>query len=697
MTVSALNRLGREKSPYLRQHAVDPVHWHPWGEEALALARREQRLIFLSIGYATCHWCHVMGRESFATAEVAALLNRCFVPILVDCEERPDINQIYMKSCRLMLDGHGGWPLNVVLTPEQMPVFAGVYLPKTGDHGRPGLLEVLGDLAREWQLRPGSLRSKGKRLIAEIREHLGGPLGAYPGEHGEIPDGGPRIGPATLAVAMASFRDEFDPVNGGFGPDPRFIGPFGLIFLLRRAHRLREPELTAMVEQTLTAIRRGGITDQLGGGVHRYATDIRWRIPHFEKMLYDQAGLMLALVEARKATGRAVYGEAIRNIARYVLRDLTSEEGLFLAGEDADSEGEEGGHFVWSRAEIIATLGENEGELFCLVYEVAEEGNFRRDARGRGINVLYRTKATAAWAAELKMPLPELTARVDKARLKLLARRRRRQPPARDSQVVTAWNGLMISALAAAGEALGEASFLAAAQRAADRILSRMYCNGSLAHGVQDGHVQGQGFAADYLFFALALLDLHAATLETGFLQQSLTLARRALRLFRDGEGGGLFETAENGEALVVRFKDVEEREMPSTNSAALELFGRLWRLTDEEEWHAAALEIIKGCGGRVAPMPGDFPWFLDGAARLFEPCRKVCVTGRRGDPATEKLIAATRRVYAPDSVVLFRTTDRPEAAFAAICDDRSCQPPVSDPEELEQVLRGEEANVEWR
>ncbi|MEW6221592.1 MAG: thioredoxin domain-containing protein [Thermodesulfobacteriota bacterium] len=691
--MTARRRLAAARSPYLRQHADDAVDWYPWGEEALGRARAEGRLIFLSIGYATCHWCHVMGRESFSDQEVGDYVSRHFVPILVDCEERPDLNQLYMKSCRLLLDGYSGWPLNVVASPDQVPLLAAVYLPKRSAHGRTGLLDLLERAAAEWQRNPEELLGQGRRIVTSLTAAAGG----IPGQA--------AIDQQTLAVAAGAFREEYDPRHGGFGPDPRFVRPHGLIFLLRHAWRWQQPALRGMVEKTLTAVWRGGIFDQLGGGVHRYATDVAWRHPHFEKMLYDQAGLLLAACEAFRATGRPRYAAMARAVMAYVLRDLQSPDGVFWAGEDADAEGIEGGYYLWRREEIVSELGPDEGDLFCAVYEVTGAGNFRPADQGQGSNVLYRRRSVAAWAGQLGLAPAGLAGRLARARQRLFARRRRRSSLRQDRQVILAWNALMVSALVQAGQALAWPPAITAAERAARWLLRQMRPNGELRHCWQDGLAFGPAVAADYACLAASLLDLYEAVFDPLWLSQALELARELLTRFGDPAGGGLFETAAGDSSLLVRLKDPEEREMPSANSMALDLLARLWLLAEDDSWRAAAEGIRAAFATEVRAAPADFPWLVQASSWLVASPRKVVVAGPSEAAATKSLLAAARQTYAPDAVFLLRRTDVADdpllalapgvrdlapaggQAAAYVCAGFACQRPLTDPQALARLL----------
>jgi len=685
------NRLASEKSPYLLQHAHNPVDWYPWGEEAFAKARAENKLIFLSIGYSTCHWCHVMERESFEDVEVAAVLNTVAVPIKVDREERPDVDQVYMAVCQA-LTGSGGWPLNVLLTPDRVPFFAGTYFPKHSRHGRIGLIELLRQAGALWQEDPEKLRKSGRQIVEQLQ------AAAAKGQQ----EG--SLSPKLLAEAVSLFRSQFDAARGGFGPAPKFPTPHNLVFLVRRHRRTGDPEALRMAEVTLDAMRRGGLFDHVGFGFHRYSTDATWLLPHFEKMLYDQAGLALAYLEAYQATGKAAYGQTAREVFVYVLRDLTSPDGAFYSAEDADSEGVEGKFYVWTRREVLEVLGRDAGELYCRVYGITEEGNFRDEATGEaaGANIPHLGRALDAWAGERDEDPDDFVTRIEVARRKLFARRERRVRPHRDDKVLAAWNGLMISALARGAWVLDEPEFAGAAGRAADFVLTRMRLDGRLLRRFRDGEAAVPAFAEDYAFLARGLLDLYGATFDADRLRQALELSRELPRLFGDG-AGALFDTASDAEELVLRPQEVYDGATPSANSVALEVFARLGLLTGDPTWTERARALGDAFAARVTQYPAAFTQFLAGASFLLEPTREAVVAGAAGAPDTGALLDAFRRTYAPETSLLLAPPGDPDIASlcpfaegmaplkgraaAYVCQNYSCQSPLTDPAELRTAL----------
>ncbi|GAB4259202.1 MAG: thioredoxin domain-containing protein [Deferrisomatales bacterium] len=636
------NRLVREKSPYLLQHAHNPVDWYPWGDEAFDKARREDKIVLLSIGYSTCHWCHVMERESFEDPQVAAVINTLTVPIKVDREERPDLDQVYMTVCQA-LTGSGGWPLTVLLTPEGKPFFAGTYFPKQSVPGRIGLVDLLHRAAALWQEDPDRVRRSAGEIVDKLRA-----ASAAPGEESPLSE-------ALFDRAEEAFRDRFDAARGGFGPAPKFPTPHNLTFLLRHTRRSGRPEGRRMARETLAAMRRGGVFDQVGFGFHRYATDAGWLLPHFEKMLYDQAGLALAYLEAYQATGELAHARTAREIFTYVRRDLTDPGGAFYSAEDADSEGVEGKFYVWTRAEILEALGPEDGELFCRLFGVREEGNFRDEATGAptGANVLHLPRPLEAWAPEVGRSAEALEAFVEAARRRLFDRRQARVRPHRDDKILTGWNGLMISALAHGARVLGEPGYAEAAEAAAAFLLGPLRPQGRLRRRFRDGEAAVDAFAEDYAFLVRGLLDLYGATFAAEHLERALELAEELVDRFWDEEAGGLYDTAADAESLILRPKGIYDGAVPSANSAALEGFARLGLLTGDPRWADRARALAQTFAAQVAAYPAAFCQFLQGLGYLLGPTREVVLVG---DPASREVrgfLQVLRESYFPETTVL--------------------------------------------
>jgi hypothetical protein len=577
------NRLIYEKSPYLLQHAYNPVEWWPWCEEAFQKARREDKPIFLSIGYSTCHWCHVMEEESFEDPEVAKLLNEAFICIKVDREERPDIDSIYMAACQLMT-GQGGWPLTVLLTPDGKPFFAATYIPKEGHFGRVGLKELIPRVRELWRSRRGDLVKEAEKALELLKRVSQLPAGE-------------ELGEGALRRAYEQLAQEFDSTYGGFGAAPKFPLPHRLTFLLRYWKRTGEPHALEMVETTLKKMRLGGIYDHVGFGFHRYSTDRGWKLPHFEKMLYDQALLAISHLEAYQATDDGEYARTAREIFDYVLRDLLSPEGGFYSAEDADSEGEEGKFYVWQEEEIRAVLPVEETELAFKLFNVEAYGNFVEETSGRrtGRNVLYLGKPLSEWSLELGLSENELGKRLEKIRQKLFEERGRRVRPHRDDKILADWNGLMIVALAKGAQVLAEPSYYAeAAERAAGFILRAMRDpEGGLLHRYREGEAAVAAFLDDYAFLIWGLIELYETTFKPRHLRAALELSETALERFWDEERGGFFFTAQDAEVLVRR-KEIYDGAVPSGNSVMMLNLLRLGRMTGRHELEERAAEIAE-------------------------------------------------------------------------------------------------------
>jgi uncharacterized protein YyaL (SSP411 family) len=649
------NRLALEKSPYLRQHARNPVDWYPWGEEAFERARREDKPVFLSIGYSSCHWCHVMERESFDDAEAARLLNETFVCVKVDREERPDLDQYYMTVGQMMT-GAGGWPLTIVMTPDKRPFFAGTYFPKERRWGRMGLMELVPRIGEAWRTRREELlRSAGAVVDAVVRAQQGGQAGRPEvGPGTEMGLGRPKLGPAILDQAFREFEADFDERHGGFGGAPKFPVPHNLAFLMRYWKRTGSARALTMAEKTLEQMRLGGMWDHLGGGFHRYSTDARWLVPHFEKMLYDQALLADAYAEAYAATGKAGFRRTAAATLDYVMRDLGAPEGGFSTAEDADSEGEEGRFYVWTTEEVEAAL-RNEGAaldgddaaLAARVYGVRAAGNSQ--------NILHMNKPMAEMAAELGIAPEQLEARVEAIRQKLFAARAKRIHPFKDTKVLADWNGLAIGALAKTARVTGERRFLEAAERAARFILEKMRApDGRLLHMFMEGEAGVAAYLDDYAFLIRGLIEVYQAGYDPLYLERALELTKIATEDFMDASGGGFFSVGAATE-LPVRAKEVYDGAIPSGNSVMLINLLQLAHLTGRKDLEDAAERLTTALADRVAAQPRAHGAFLNGLDYAFGPATEVVVVGRRDDPRTEALLGPLARAYLPNVVSLFK------------------------------------------
>lgn len=688
------NRLLHEKSPYLLQHAHNPVNWYPWSDEAFARARIEDKPIFLSIGYSTCHWCHVMERETFENEQAAHLMNETFVSIKVDREERPDIDHIYMTVCQMMTGG-GGWPLSVIMTPDKKPFFAGTYIPRESMHGRMGMLDLCRSVKELWTTRREEVLRTATTVVAGLRQLPAGSPGGDPGE---------REGQR----AYEDLRQRYDAFHGGFGSAPKFPTPHNFFFLLRYGQRTRDEEPLRMVEKTLQTMRMGGIYDHVGFGFHRYATDTSWLVPHFEKMLYDQALLALAYTEAYQATGNAAYRITAEEIFAYVLRDMTSPEGGFYSAEDADSEGEEGKFYVWTLAEIREALGEEDGDLAIRVFNVKPEGNFHEEATGRitGANILHLQAPISEIASNLGMSADDLETRLKAIRERLLALRETRVRPHRDDKILTDWNGLMIAALAAGARAFDRPEYADAARKAADFVLTTMRTPvGRLLHRYRDGEAAIAAVVDDYAFFIWGLLELYEATFRVEYLKTALALNDDMLTHFWDDESGGFFFTADDGENLLVRTKEIYDGATPSGNSVAALNLLRLGRITGRTDLEVRAQRIGRAFAGSVEQFPSAYTQFLTAVEFAIGRSYEVVIAGNADAEDAKALVRSLRQPFLPNKVVVFRPTGPESAdiiniapytkdqtsldgkATAYVCRNFACELPTADTQTMLGLL----------
>jgi uncharacterized protein len=679
------------------QHASNPVDWYPWGEEAFTRARDEDRPIFLSIGYATCHWCHVMAHESFEDPEVAALMNEVFVNIKVDREERPDVDQVYMTACQ-MLTGSGGWPLTVLMTPDRAPFFVATYLPRASRPGRIGMLELIPRVRELWQTERDRVAGSASEIVGHLRSTA---------EH----DPGGSLGVGVAEDTFRALAGRFDALHGGFGSQPKFPSPHNLLFLLQHWRRTGHDEALAMVRQTLGAMRRGGIYDHLGFGFHRYSTDAEWRLPHFEKMLYDQAMLTLAYVEAYAATGETLFARTAREILAYVDRELTSPEGAFYCAEDADSEGEEGRFYVWTLEELEQVLGADDARFAASAYGVRAEGNYRDEASGRatGANVLHHPEPLASLAAATGRDVDAFARRLEAIRQRLFEAREQRPRPLKDDKVLADWNGLMAAAMARAGAVLGEPSRLAAARRAVDFALTAMVGTDSrLLHRHRTGEASVPAFLDDYVFLTLACLELYDATLEVVHLERALHLQDETIRRFSDDGGGGFFFTADDAEQLLVRGKESFDGAIPSGNSVAMANLVRLSRLTGRVELAERARAVAVAFAGPVRAQPAAHAALVAAIHLAHAPTIEVVIAGDPDAGDTRRLLAAARSHARPGDTALILVPAGADAsrvhrvapftasygpvdgrAAAYVCRDFACQLPTTDPDTLADMLQG--------
>ncbi|GAA4707423.1 DUF255 domain-containing protein [Brevibacillus fulvus] len=678
------NRLANEKSPYLLQHAYNPVDWYPWSDEAFAKAKAENKPIFLSIGYSTCHWCHVMERESFENEQVAELLNEQYVAIKVDREERPDVDHLYMTFCQA-LTGQGGWPLTILMTPEKQPFFAGTYFPRESKWGHPGLLDILGQLADKWAEDRAELEHHSRQIVDSLTPHLSRT------EAGSI-------GEPIFAKAVQLYQEQFDPEYGGFGEAPKFPTPHNLLFLLRHWKTSGEHAALGMVEKTLQAMQQGGIYDHVGFGFARYSVDREWRVPHFEKMLYDNALLAYTYLEAYEATGNAAYATTARQIFSYVLRDMTDRQGGFYSAEDADSEGVEGKFYVWTPEEVSEVLGPELGALYCEAYDITRRGNFE----GHSIpNLIGQPLET--FARRRGQNPDELGQMLEMARQKLFAAREQRVHPGKDDKVLTAWNGLMIAALAKGARVLNEAEYLQAAEKAVQFILTVLRTpEGRLLARYRDGEVAHLAYLDDYAFVIWGLLELYQASQNVAHLREALSLTDDMLRLFGDEQEGGLFFYGSDAEQLLARPKEIYDGATPSGNGVAAYDLLVLFYLTGRMDLRDKAETLLQAFAGSIEEYPIGYSFSLLALQLLLGPVRQLVIAGEREAEQTALMLQVARTDYEP---LLFVAVHEPDGGLAELseavrdkrplegkvtaylCQNFSCQSPVTEPAELDRQL----------
>ena len=678
------NRLANEQSPYLRQHAHNPVDWYPWGEEALSRAKAENKPILLSIGYSACHWCHVMERESFENEDIARLMNENFVAIKVDREERPDLDQIYMDAVQ-MITGRGGWPLTMFLTPDGKPFFGGTYYPPEDRQGMPGFPRVLLGVANAY-------RSGAKEVQHNI-EHLTqalGALGSYAPEGGDLQPGLP-------AAAARALAEHYDSVNGGIGQAPKFPNTFVFSLFLRVFYSEGDEHMAEMVRHTLKKMARGGIYDQIGGGFHRYSVDERWLVPHFEKMLYDNALLARLYLDAGRALNEPEFLDVARDILDYVLREMTSPEGGFYSTQDADSEGEEGKFFLWTPAEVEQVVGPELSEIAERYFDISEEGNFEER------NIPHRTIEPADAARLFKKTEEQITDALKTIREKMFAAREKRVKPARDDKILAAWNGMMIAAFAEGARALHEPRYLAAATKALGFVMSQMWDGRALKRSFKDGRARFNGYLEDYALLANAMLDTYQASLDASHLANARTLIDVVLERFIDRDHGGFFFTSDDHETLIARSKAAFDGSTPSGNSSAVMAMLRLHAYTGEERYRIEAERALRLFREFIEKQPFGFSHMLE-AVDLYQsgPAEVVLI----GDQKSNEFREWSERLallYVPNLALFAADPQADEAGFVPeqvrdkkqvdgrltgyVCRNHTCSTPMTAFKELEAEL----------
>jgi uncharacterized protein YyaL (SSP411 family) len=645
------NRLIHETSPYLKQHAHNPVDWFSWGAEALAKAKQLDRPIFLSIGYSACHWCHVMEHESFEDPEVGKILGEHFISIKVDREERPDLDQIYMTAVQLLTQ-RGGWPMSMFLTPDLEPFYGGTYFPPADRYGMPAFKKLLLALADAWKNRRAELAASAAQITAGIQEAMRletpSPTARRPGTGTDGP-----LGPELLRGAGKLLQRAFDPRFGGFGQAPKFPHPMELRLLLRIARRFDDDSALGIVRTTLDQMARGGLYDQLGGGFHRYSTDERWLVPHFEKMLYDNALLAVAYLEAYQVTGDEYYRATVEETLAYVLREMTSKDGAFYSTQDADSEGVEGKFFVWTLHEIETLLGPDDAKLFSSIYDVTPQGNWE------GHNILHLSRSLDVEAKMLSAPIDGLKARLQRCKEKLFAARSKRIWPGRDEKILTSWNALMITAFAKAAQVLESPAYAHAASRAADFLLTRMRReDGRLYRTTFAGMAPKlNGYLEDYAYLVDALVTLYETNFEPGWIASAMALTKIMIEQFWDDAEGGFFFTGKDHESLIARNKDPHDNATPSGNSMAVAALLRLAKLTGNADLFDKAnrtLELFRALMARSATAAGQMLNALD---FYLGPVQEIAIVGAAANPEVIDVLRHLRRPFRPHQVIAWKPT----------------------------------------
>jgi uncharacterized protein YyaL (SSP411 family) len=697
------NRLIYETSPYLLQHAHNPVDWYPWGKEALEKARREDKPILLSIGYAACHWCHVMERESFENEEIAALMNEHFVSVKVDREERPDLDGIYMQALQVMTQ-QGGWPMTMFLTPEGKPFFGGTYFPPRDRHYgsqiMPGFPRVLLSVSQTFKEQRQQVEEQAQQIAEYLQQRGATPLHVQVGQRASG-----NVALDMLDTAGRVLAEEFDDMHGGFGGAPKFPYTMSLELLLRIHLHKQVGEMSdgqsnnelAMVEQTLQAMAHGGIYDQLGGGFHRYSVDAQWQIPHFEKMLYDNALLSRLYLHTYLITGKPFYQQIVRETLDYIMREMTAPEGGFYSTQDADSEGVEGKYFTWSLAEIQQALPERDTHLFALAYGVSSHGNFE------GKNILHVARDVQQIARDEQLSVDKVEASLQKSRSILFQLREQRVKPGRDEKILTSWNGLMLRSFAEAARYLGRSDYLQVAVHNATFLLQMLRKDGRLMRTYKDGQARLNGYLEDYVFLADGLLALYEASFETRWFVEARALMEQAIALFADEQQGGFYDTGTDHETLISRPRESMDNATPAGNSVAVEVLLRLWAFTGEQSYRQRADDYLRPLADVMVQHPQAFGHVLGALDFAISPVKEVAIIGQPASPATQALLTVVNRHYLPNSVLACAApgdgqaiqivpllADRPlkeGRATAYVCQNFACQSPVNSPEELAALL----------
>ena len=677
------NRLIHEMSPYLLQHAHNPVDWYPWGEEAFHKAKNENKPVLLSIGYSACHWCHVMEHESFENEKIAALMNELFVNIKVDREERPDLDEIYMNAVQ-MLTGRGGWPMTVFLTPEGKPFYGGTYFPPEDRHGMPGFPRILVGVAQAYRERPQDVQQSVEQIHAALQRLSHSQESQQP------------FTAAIIARAAEQIAQAYDPDHGGLGQAPKFPNPGVYELFLRHYRHSKDQRFLEMVVHTLTRMAEGGIYDHLGGGFHRYSVDEKWLVPHFEKMLYDNAQLVRINAQLYSLTGNGFFQRVMEETVDYLLREMLDSEGGFYSTQDADSEGEEGKFFVWTPEEVNQLLGEEAGEIFARIYDVTELGNFE------GKNILHPILTFEQAGKLLRRDAREIETLVHDAKRKLFQERESRVKPFRDEKIITSWNGLMLSGLAEAIQISPKPAYVEEANRTVDLIFTRMFRDGRLLHTCKDGIPKVLGYLDDYAFLGVGLIDLYESIFDRSALEKAIQLTDIMLREFWDEADGAFFYTGKSHEQLISRAKPAFDGSIPSGNAIATQLLLRIYHYTGYEDYLRKAEAVLRSYLNGMETQPFGFAHMLCALDLYLEKPKEIVVLGRRDDPMTAELLERIHSLYLPNKTLQLVGPDEPLEKISPalqgkkridgrptvyICHNFTCSAPATEWHELKSLL----------
>jgi len=677
------NRLIHETSPYLLQHAHNPVDWFAWGDEAFAKAKADDKPVLLSIGYSACHWCHVMERESFENEQIAALMNEHFVNIKVDREERPDLDEIYMNAVQ-MLTGRGGWPMTMFLTPDRKPFYGGTYFPPEDRGSMAGFPRILMGVSQAYRERPEDIQRSVAQFLSALERMS------------ESAETAKTFSPTAIADGVEKISSAYDSDNGGLGQAPKFPNAGVYELFLRHYQRSKTERYLEMVTHTLTKMAQGGIYDHLGGGFHRYSVDAKWLVPHFEKMLYDNAQLVRSYALAYNATREPLFKSVVEDTLRYLLREMYHSEGGFYSTQDADSEGEEGKFFVWTAEEVNRLLGEDDGEIFSRIFDVSEQGNFEEK------NILHPILTLEQASKFFRKPPAEIERLIINGKQKLFADRESRIKPFRDEKVIAGWNGLMLSGLAEAIKISPRTEYIEAAARTVNFLFAKMFRGGLLLRIYKNGHAKVLGFLDDYAYLALGLLDLYEALLDPGLLEKSRQLAGIMLAEFWDGKDGGFFFTGKSQEQLISRAKPVFDASVPSGNAMATQLLLRLYHMTGNDDYRQHAEKVLRSYYDAMESQPFGFAHMLCALDFYLSQPQEIVVVGARQDPATQELLAIIHSRYLPNitlqlvggasssaksSPILDGKVQIHGKPTVYVCQNFTCAAPVTNTQELESLL----------